>query len=446
MAKLSILIIDDDRNFSLSIGDYLERKGYQVESANTGGDGLRLARERWFHIALLDENLPDAQGHELCPELLKCNADLKIVFITAYPSFNHALQAIRSGAYDYLSKPFELGELDLSLANAIRTIKLEQEADVGRYAASQGQAESLGEWASPSMARLTAEAEMIADSNSPVLITGETGTGKNVLARRIHDRSSRRQGPFIVLNCSAIPETLAEAELFGHERGAFTGAVRTKKGVFELASGGTLVLDEIGDMPLTLQTRLLTVLDSGIIRRVGGEAPIPVDVRLVATTNADLEQEVAANRFRADLFYRLSVIRFSVPPLRQRPEDIPLLAEHFLKILSRGNASLPRSEIEALKGYGWPGNIRELRNIIERSLLLQRAGPLSPSTLIAKIRAQPAEIRVPEPNVGPEDLLLESVEMRHIRTVLERCGGNKSRAAKALGISLSSLKRKVKDQ
>jgi DNA-binding NtrC family response regulator len=446
MAKLSILVIDDDRNFSLSIGDYLERKGYQVEAANTGGEGLKLARERWFHIALLDENLPDARGHELCPELLRCNADLKIVFITAYPSFNHALQAIRAGAYDYLSKPFELGELDLSLANAIRTIKLEQEADAGRYAASQGQAESLREWASPSMAGLTAEADMIADSGSPVLITGETGTGKNVLARRIHDRGSRRQGPFIVLNCSAIPETLAEAELFGHERGAFTGAVRTKKGVFELASGGTLVLDEIGDMPLALQTRLLTVLDSGIIRRVGGEAPIPVDVRLVATTNADLEQEVTANRFRADLFYRLSVIRFNVPPLRQRPEDIPLLAGHFLKSLSRGDASLSPSEIKALQGYGWPGNIRELRNVMERSLLLQRAGPLSPSTLIARTRRQPDEARAPEPTAGPEDLLLESVEMRHIRKVLESCGGNKSRAAKELGISLSSLKRKVKDQ
>jgi DNA-binding NtrC family response regulator len=446
MAKLSILIIDDDRNFALSIGDYLGRKGYLVETANFGKDGLKLAREKWFHIALLDENLPDARGHDLCPELLKCNADLKIVFITAYPSFNHALQAIRAGAYDYLSKPFELGELDLSLQNAARTLELEQEADVGRYAAAQGHPGGIQSWTSPAMARLVTEAEMTAESGSPVLITGETGTGKNVLARHIHERSGRHDGPFVVINCSAIPETLAEAELFGHEKGAFTGAVRTKKGVFELASGGTLVLDEIGDMPLLLQTRLLTVLDSGIIRRVGGEAPIPVDVRLVATTNADLEQAVSARRFRADLYYRLSVIRFTVPPLRQRPEDIPLLVGHFLKGFSRADVAVSPVEMEALARYGWPGNVRELRNIIERSLLLHRSGPFTPSTLISGAGVGGPEPRVGDAPAGEANLDLESVEKRHIAAVLEKFGGNKSRAAKALGISLSSMKRKTKGQ
>ncbi len=446
MAQLNVLIIDDDRNFSLSIGDYLARKGYRVETANNGGDGLKLAREKWFHIALLDENLPDVQGHDLCPELLKCNADLKIVFITAYPSFNHALQAIRAGAYDYLSKPFELGELDLSLANATRTLELEQEADVGRYAATQGQMATVLAWESPAMARLRSEAELIADSLSPALITGETGTGKNVLARYIHERSGRRGGPFILINCSAIPETLAEAELFGHEKGAFTGAVRTKKGVFELASGGTLVLDEIGDMPLLLQTRLLTVLDSGVIRRVGGEAPIPVDVRLVATTNADLEQEVAAKRFRADLYYRLSVIRFTVPSLRQRPEDIPHLVGHFLKGFNRGEVIIDPDEMEALKSYEWPGNVRELRNIIERSLLLHRSGRFSPSALLARAAPQKREIGGFEPGFPEETVTLDAVEQRYIRQVLARFGGNKSKASKALGISLSSLKRKTKDQ
>lgn len=445
MTQLSVLIIDDDRNFTLSIGDYLDRQGYRVETANSGEDGLKLAREKWFHIALLDENLPDAQGHDLCPELLKRNAELKIVFITAYPSFNHALQAIRAGAYDYLSKPFELGELDLSLANAVRTLELEQEADVGRYAATQGQTGSVLAWASPAMVQLTSEAEMIAGSGSPALITGETGTGKNVLARHIHERSPRREGPFIVINCSAIPETLAEAELFGHEKGAFTGAVRTKKGVFELASGGTLVLDEIGDMPLLMQTRLLTVLDSGIIRRVGGEAPIPVDVRLVATTNADLEQAVAAKRFRADLFYRLSVIRFTVPPLRQRPEDIPLLVGHLLKTFNRADPDLDAGEMDALKRYAWPGNIRELRNIIERSLLLQKAGTLRPSSLLSSEGIPETPSAADEAMPADEIVPLDTIEHRHIMAALQRFGGNKSKAAKALGISLSSLKRKVKE-
>lgn len=444
MAQLNILIIDDDRNFSLSIRDYLASRNFKVEVANTGGDGLRLAREKWFNLALLDENLPDAKGHLLCPELLKVNADLKIIFITAQPSFNHALQAIRAGAYDYLSKPFELGELDLSLANAARTLELEQEADIGRYAASRDQLSSQLVWASPAMAKLKGEVEMIADSGSPVLITGETGTGKNLLARHIHQRSSRRDGPFIVINCSAIPETLAEAELFGHEKGAFTGAVRTKKGVFELASGGTLVLDEIGDMPLLLQTRLLTVLDGSVIRRVGGESTIPVDVRLMATTNADLEQAVAAKRFRADLYYRLSVIRFLVPPLRQRNEDIPLLVGHFLKSFNRGDTALEPGELEALSQYGWPGNIRELRNIIERSLLLHHEGKFRPSDLITpngQAALGPGEVAA-----GPGGVLkpLEELEKQHIMNALRKYGGNKSQAAKALGISLSTLKRKVK--
>ena len=444
MSQLSILIIDDDRNFSLSIRDYLSGRNYRVEVANTGSEGLKLAREQWFHLALLDENLPDAKGHLLCPELLKVNADLKIVFITAQPSFNHALQAIRAGAYDYLSKPFELGELDLSLANAARTLELEQEADIGRYAAGRDQLENQLVWASPAMARLKGEVEMTADSGSPVMITGETGTGKNLLARYIHQRSSRQDGPFIVINCSAIPENLAEAELFGHEKGAFTGAMRTKKGVFELASGGTLVLDEIGDMPLLLQARLLTVLDGNVIRRVGGEATIPVDVRVMATTNADLEKEVAAKRFRADLYYRLSVLRFQVPPLRLRKDDMPLLLRQFLKNFNRGEATIEPGELEVLVKYDWPGNIRELRNIIERSVLLHRAGRLRPSELIALNGHHAANAGEEAAGDDGEVRPLEEMEQGYITATLKKFNGNKSQAAKALGISLSTLKRKIK--
>ncbi|MHB8157753.1 MAG: sigma-54-dependent transcriptional regulator [Desulfocucumaceae bacterium] len=443
MSQLSILIIDDDRNFSLSIRDYLSGRNYRVEVANTGSEGLKLAREQWFHLALLDENLPDTQGHLLCPELLKVNADLKIVFITAQPSFNHALQAIRAGAYDYLSKPFELGELDLSLANAARTLELEQEADIGRYTASRDQQDSQLVWVSPAMAKLNDEVEMTADSGSPVMITGETGTGKNLLARRIHQLSIRHDGPFIVINCSAIPENLAEAELFGHEKGAFTGAMRTKKGVFELASGGTLVLDEIGDMPLLLQARLLTVLDGNVIRRVGGEATIPVDVRVMATTNADLEQAVAARRFRADLYYRLSVLRFQVPPLRFRKDDIPLLVGYFLKNFNRGEATIEPGELEVLVNYDWPGNIRELRNIIERSVLLHRAGRFRPSELITLDGHHAADAGEAAAGDDGEIRPLEEVEQGYITAALKKFNGNKSQAAKALGISLSTLKRKV---
>ncbi len=445
MPQLSILVVDDDKNFSLSVRDYLKRKGHQVDMAHTGAEALRLFREKWYHIVLQDENLPDVMGHDLCPELLKINADLKIIFITAYPSFQHALQAIKAGAYDYLSKPFELGELDLSLGNAARTIELEQEVDSGRYATARDQAGSALVGASPFLAQLRGEVELLAGSRSPALITGETGTGKNVVAKYLHDRSERRDKPFIVINCSAIPETLIEAELFGHEKGAFTGAVRNRKGVFELASGGTLVLDEIGDMPLLLQSRLLTVLDSQVIRRVGGESPIPVDVRVIATTNTDLEQAVAAKKFRADLYYRLSVIRFAVPPLRQRTEDILPICRHFLKAFNRETIAIGPEETVRLEAYDWPGNIRELRNIIERSLLLYRGTTFQPSALLSVDRQAPAEPGETAVATDGAVKTMEQVEHEYIMAVLRRCNNNKSQAAKALGISLSSLKRKVKE-
>ncbi|MCU0606812.1 MAG: sigma-54 dependent transcriptional regulator [Candidatus Edwardsbacteria bacterium] len=446
MAQLSILVVDDDKNFCLSVRDYLRRKGHQVDVAHTGKDALQLFREKWYHIVLQDENLPDIMGHDLCPELLKINADLKIIFITAYPSFQHALQAIKAGAYDYLSKPFELGELDLSLANAARTIELEQEVDSGRYATARDQAGSALVGTSPFLAQLRGEVELLTGSRSPALITGETGTGKNVVARYLHDRSERRDKPFIVINCSAIPETLIEAELFGHERGAFTGAVKNRKGVFELASGGTLVLDEIGDMPLLLQSRLLTVLDSQVIRRVGGESPIPVDVRVIATTNTDLEQAVAAKKFRADLYYRLSVIRFAVPPLRQRPQDILPVCRHFLKLFNREAIAIDPEEAARLEAYDWPGNIRELRNIVERSLLLSRDGAFQPSALLSVAGREPSGPVEQTASPGGAVKTMEQVEHEHIMSVLRRCSNNKSQAAKALGISLSSLKRKVKEQ
>jgi transcriptional regulator with PAS, ATPase and Fis domain len=293
---------------------------------------------------------------------------------------------------------------------------------------------------------------LAAPFDAPVLVTGETGTGKNLVAKSIHFGGPRRQGPFITVNCAALPEQLIEAELFGWERGSFTGAVGAREGVIEMAEGGTLFLDEIGEMPLHLQAKLLAIIEEKETKRLGGRVTRPVDARVVAATNVDLESLVGAGRFRSDLYYRLNVIRVHVPPLRDRPDDIPALVQSLLgRMASRAPPSLHPGELERLMAYGWPGNVRELRNVLERSLVLHR-GPLRPSELISPARAEPRAEEAPPGRAGEglappvregEDLALSAVEHRHVCRVVRLQGGNLSRSARALGISLSTLKRKL---
>jgi DNA-binding NtrC family response regulator len=451
MAQLNrtLLIVDDDRIFCHSVRDYFATEAVEVLVAHSAEKGLAFCQSRHVDVVLLDENLPDGEGHRLCPDILKANEETKIIFITAFPSFDHAVQALKAGAHDYLSKPFELEELQLVIGQSFRTMELEKVRHVETYRTAKerekhiliggfGGDESIGE-----LIRLAAK------TASPLLITGETGTGKGVVARAIHFNGPRRDAPFIPINCAAIPENLIEAELFGNERGAFTGAMSVRKGIFELADGGTLFLDEIGAMPLHLQSKLLGVLDDRRVKRLGGNTFIPVDVRIAAATNADLPEMIRARTFREDLYYRISVLCIHLPPLRQRPDDIPELCRHLLAQLGEGRTdTLPETEMEALRRYPWPGNIRELRNILERSLLLHRHA-LRPSELIRQRDNDRAVFTGPlpdsvSPGGGPPEIrTLDEMNREYIAKVLELYAGNWTRSAKALGISISTLKRKV---
>lgn len=436
-----LLVIDDDRLFCDIIRDHLGKEGLEVFTAQTGAEGIESCTAQDMDIVLLDQNLPDAEGHTLCPSILAANDRTKIIFITAHASFEGAVKAIKAGAYDYLSKPFELDELTLAITKAAQTQELEKIAGIGEYKTGK-EKESAVLIGSSGLTETNHLIQRAADSQAPVLITGETGTGKNVVARALHFRSNAREEAFLTINCAAIPENLIEAELFGYEKGAFTGASGTRRGIFEMADGGTLLLDEIGAMPLHLQAKLLSVLEDRKVRRLGGMTAHSVNVRVVAATNADLEGGLGTT-FRSDLYYRLSVIRIHLPPLRQRREDIPELCTFLLDKISGGRCKgLSPGELSRLKAYDWPGNVRELRNILERAWITQTQGELCPSCFISGPEHIPHAAGSPHPS--EEVLTLEQMEKNHIRHALGLLSGNYTATARQLGISLSTLKRKIK--
>lgn len=442
--KRKILIIDDNDIFCESVSDLLSDKNTDVLTANTGKEGLRICTETKIDVVILDQKLPDTEGVSLCPSILKQNEQTKIIFVTAYPSFSNAIEAIKVGAHDYLSKPFEMAELELTIKQAFRTLELEKAEQIQDY---QNTRESeqydliAGHGIFDEIVRMI---DLAAESDAPVLITGETGTGKNVVARAIHFKSSLPAKLFLTVNCAALPENLIEAELFGSEKGAFTGASTSRKGIFELAEGGTLVLDEIGSMPIHLQSKLLGVLEEKKIRRIGSETVKSINVRIIAAANNDLEEAIKDKTFRSDLYYRLSVIRLHIPPLRERKEDIPKLCEYFIGKMSReADIHLSDSELGKLMEYTWPGNVRELKNVIERSLIIQRGQPLRPSLLLKNGMTSSSHVSAVVQDEG-EILPLEATEKKCISQALKKCNGNYSQSAKALGISLSTLKRKVK--
>jgi len=438
-----LLVIDDDRLFCDTVRDYFRDSLKEVLIANTGEEGLAACLRSKVDVILLDQNLPDMEGHELCPDILNHNDQTKIIFVTAHPSFEGAVKAIRTGAHDYLSKPFELEELSLTVENALRTLALEKVAQVEEYKNNKESEGAVIAGHSAGILEVLKFAGLAASEKAPVLVTGETGTGKNVVARLIHYSGAGRKNAFISINCAALPENLIEAELFGYDKGAFTGATASKKGIFEMAEGGTLFLDEIGEIPIHLQTKLLGVLEDKIVRRLGGEAVRPVDVRIIAATSSELEK-VLGKTFRSDLYYRLSVIRMHIPPLRERRQDIPDLCDYLLKKIALGRAyRLSDLEVKKLMQYDWPGNVRELKNILERSFILQRGDELRPSELLTK--AYYAQSDSHEITFNKVIKPLEEIEKQHIKYALEGLSGNLTKTAKALGISLSTLKRKVKD-
>ncbi len=441
---VNILVIDDDQLFSTSLSDFLGSRGYHVSTAASGMEGVRIFKERQPSIVLLDQKLPDIPGLEVCKQVLEINPHTKIVFITAYATIQYAVDAMQAGAFNYLSKPFELDELLIVIDLAVKNLKLEGKLRISNYEKQQERRKDQLVGSSEVMRRIREQIRIAAASEASVLVTGETGVGKNAVARAIHERQKNRES-LLTINCSAIPENLIEAEYFGHEKGVFTGADSRREGIFELADGGTLVLDEIGEVPTHLQSKLLSVLEDKCIRRIGSGRTIPVDVRIIATTNQNLESAIRDGRFRQDLFYRLAVFNLHIPPLREHPEDIPELAVHFLAEFGRRDLRIPDEQLQRMMRYSWPGNVRELRNVIERASFLYRGDEIKPGDLLIRDRFS-SESALPEAPLedGGRIATLEEVERRHIMRVYQACNGNKSRTARALGISLSTLKRKLK--
>jgi DNA-binding NtrC family response regulator len=442
--KLVTLIIDDDELFCEAVTEHLEDEGFEVLSAHRGFDGLKLCSEHRVDVVLLDENLPDIKGHALCPSIREASERCKIVFVTAQPSFNVAVKALRAGADDYLSKPVELEQVSLIVSRAARIIALERDAGVARFQGERESKRAALVGVSPAFEQQQIFVELAGQVDATVLLTGETGTGKSVTARAIHYRSERAGRSFLEVNCAALPENLIESELFGHSKGSFTGASTNRRGLFEVADGGTLLLDEIGEMPVNLQTKLLSVLEDGRFRRVGSESEQKTDVRVIAATNQPLENLVGG-ALRSDLYYRLSVLRFEVPPLRARPEDIGPFCAHILASFGK-DLRLGEGELERLSRYDWPGNVRELRNVLERAAILQTGPTIYPSRVLMSADTQPwsepPETESVESRGGVETL--GEIERQHILRALDVYEWNYSQTARALGIALSTLKRKLK--
>jgi len=444
--KRVILVIDDDLGFCQTTKDFLGNDGYDVFTAQTGADGLAICARENVDVVLLDQKLPDGSGRDFCPSILEHNDRTKIIFITAYPSFDNAVEAIKAGAHDYLSKPMELDELRLAVKMALRAHELERVEELQSYRDGKESSDTVLIGEHGALAETAKLVDLAASSDAPVLITGETGAGKNVVAKAIHYKGNSGKSAFVGINCATLPENLVEAELFGYEKGAFTGASSARKGVFEMAEGGTLFLDEIGEMPLNLQTKLLSVLEDRQIKRIGGSSMRRVDVRVIAATNLGIENAVREKTFREDLYYRLDVIRIHVPPLRERREDIPGLCRFFLEKSARGReTAIPENEMARLMDYHWPGNVRELKNIVERAVILQDGPFIRPSELLGPAKVGNPSTAVQECVGYGEIRTLKEIEKDHIARAFERLSGNITQTSKALGISLNTLKRKLKD-
>ncbi|MBS1116239.1 MAG: putative response regulator in two-component reguatory system, sigma54 dependent transcriptional [candidate division NC10 bacterium] len=441
---IRVLVVDDERPIRFLMEKELPRAGCLVTCAENGEDALERVRTQEFDVVLMDLKMPGIGGLEALRRIRESGASAEVVVLTGHPDVTTAIEAMKLGAYDYLTKPFKLAEVEIVLRRAAERRRLTQEnTALRRMVAQRGQPPLvLGE--SRAMAAVLATVERIAASDANVLIEGESGTGKGLMAQTVHQQSRRSQGPFLAINCSGFQDQLLESELFGHEKGAFTGAVALKQGLFEVADRGTLFLDEVAEMSPAMQAKLLQVLDSREFRRVGGTRLHRVDVRIVAATNKSMQREVEAGRFREDLYYRLNVVNILVPPLRERREDIPVLAEHFLARFQASagvRKTLSPDALQSLIEYPWPGNVRELSNIIERLVILTPGGVIGSDALPANIRSpRPG---VPEAPAGPASLA--QMERLHIARVLRETGGKKMQAARLLAIDLKTLNKKIRD-
>jgi DNA-binding NtrC family response regulator len=453
--KQRILVVDDEKMIRWSLGEALRGWGFEPIEAETVSAALAEFEAEPPAAVLLDINLPDGSGLDVLRKIRQRQQDAVVIMITANVLVDETIAALRGGAYDFIGKPINLEELQVAIRNGIEAGRLRKEVNLFRRERAQKFSfeQIIGE--SPAMREMLALAHKVAESEvSSVLLQGESGTGKDLVAKAIHYHSDRADSPFVAINCAALPGTLIESELFGYEKGAFTDAKARKEGLFEQAEGGTLFLDEIGELELSLQAKLLRVLEEGSFRRVGGLKDLPLDVRVIAASNRDLKTEGEAGRFRSDLFYRLSVIQIDIPPLRERGDDIRVLAEYYMSnFRSRLRKKIDTIDSEALaifRRYHWPGNVRELRNVIERAMILEDGDEITarylPRGLAQDSHATGATLpttadttRLPEGGVS-----LEDVEMSLVRQALQRSGGNQTKAAELLHISRDQLRYRMK--
>lgn len=442
-----ILIIDDDRSMCQMLEAGLSKKDFEVSSKNSADEAFDLFMSESFNVVLTDLNLPGIDGIELCHKMSENQPNVPVIVITSFGNYDTAVAALRAGAYDFISKPIDIKPLALVLDRAVKHHDL-----LGQIRRLSEAAEATGKYenmigSSPAMTRVFDIMKRVSKLDSSVLITGESGTGKELVSRALHRQGSRKSGPFIAVNCTAMPETLLESELFGHKGGAFTGAEKAHDGLFVQASGGTLFLDEIGDMPLELQPKILRAIEQRTVRPVGGDKEVSFDVRIIAATNHDLESAVEQKRFREDLYYRLNVIKIELPPLRSRQNDVLLLAQNFIEQFAEATGKKVRGlcvpAAEKLKNYSWPGNVRELRNYMESAVALTDHEKILVEDLPEKIRAyKKSELRLDAED--PERLhSMEEVERRYIEHVLKATGGNKTNAAQILGFDRKTLYRKL---
>ena len=442
-----VLIVDDDAAMCAVLEAELSRRDYRVTTVSSSDEALARLTNDEFEVILTDFNMQGMSGVDLCAKVVSSARDIPVVVMTAFGSMESAIAAIRAGAYDFVTKPLDPDDLVLTLDRGIKDRALREEVRLLRLAVNGADAFEGMIGASPPMAKVYDLVTRVAPSDTTVLISGESGAGKELVAKALHKRSSRKSGPFVAINCAAMPESLLESELFGHTKGAFTDARQARQGLFIKASGGTLFLDEIGEMPAGMQAKLLRALQERTVRPVGGDTETPFDTRIVAASNRDLEAEVAAKRFREDLFYRINVVRIGLPPLRDRGRDVLLLAKH---LLSRVQATgvqrvvgFKSAVVDTFLSYPWPGNVRELQNCIERAVALAQFDHVGLEDLPEKIRDYKAPRVTVESNDPSELLPMDEVERRYILKVLDAVNGNKTVAAKVLGFDRRTLYRKL---
>lgn len=435
--KKSVLVVDDEKGMIEWLKIALEKEGYEVETAMSGEKALELSRSRYFHCVITDIKMAGMDGLQLLKKLKEEDPDVITIIITAYGTFESAVEALRSGASDFITKPFRIDEITFRLKNVFEKERLRQENIFLKNKITEEEGVIIGE--SKEMKELLTLVDKVAITDATIMIYGETGTGKELIARRLHNKSYRKSEQFVALNCGALPDTLLESELFGYKRGAFTGAVQNKKGLFKVADGGTFFLDEVGEISPKIQVKLLRVLQYKEVVPLGDTKTVKVNVRLVGATNKNLEESVRRGEFREDLFYRLNVIPVFIPPLRDRKVDIPLLIKRFTertaKRLKIAIKEFSPAAMDKLMDYTWPGNVRELENCVERTMILLDSDKITEKDISLIIHSDIS---------AREERTLKDLEINAIRDVIKKCGGNKVKAAKMLGIHPSTLYRKMK--